>query len=97
MIRLSQRDDKTIDIGDEFKFVSKYNSPADKLIIGDIIKIIEKNSNNTFDCKNLRNNNINNWGPSIILDIQYFKKITQTKPHEYSPVNMTGYYKTIGD
>ncbi len=101
MIKLSQRDED-INIGDELIFVGRDEIYFHK---GDIIKIIdirESATNNIHPHNkryffiNLRNDYRDDFGYSTLTDKGFFDRY-KSKPHEYSPVEMTGRYRTIGD
>ncbi len=83
MIKLSQRDNK-IEIGDRFMNLDN----------NDIVKIIDVDLNaKTCRVKHEKNNEENDLSIYAILNLG----VKIQKQHEYSPVNMTGRYTTIGD
>ncbi len=102
---LSKRD---IDIGDILVF--KKGIKAYENIAGLEYKVIKFNTNNNDhcidcvlvyvpeNCFNKKNYQDSMMANSIMFpDITCLEIKTKAKPHEYSPVNMTGYYKTVGD
>ncbi len=61
--------------------------------IGEIISVNEGYEGYGL-IKNTRNNKTQNW--TFDIDLAHMT-IYEDKPHEYSPVNLTMYYRTIGD
>ncbi len=95
MIKLSQRDNQELKIGDKFEYTDKNSFSWEQ---GDILEVIEI-MGDSCKIKNLRSNNydtysIDNWLGACEGAYKCLKRVIV---HEYSPVNMTGYYKTIGD
>ncbi len=97
--------DKDIKIGDVFKWMRRDNSST--LKFGDLFEIkniqqIPSSYSLVFSCKMLTGDSkdeIRDWRLDVSVqnkEIQ-LNKIEPEKPHEYSPVQMTGRYKTIGD
>ncbi len=96
--------ERDVKIGDIFKWDTKSISYLNK---GDLFEItsIDKTQGNyfRFNCKILTGISagaFTTWRLDRAImdkDIVLYKSVEPEKPHEYSPVQMTGRYKTIGD
>ncbi len=101
MIKLSQRDEEIkLEVGDRLKFIGKKDDSH--YHNGDICEIMKITGNPTFGfrylVKNLREGFEYEFGYSTLFNYGYFQKVEKTeKMHEFSPVKMTGRYRTIGD
>ncbi len=99
MIKLSQRDNDTVQIGDKFQYFKESEGEWKKNDIFEVIEMID--ATKSCKVKNLRNNKTDTYSTRDWLNAckgtyQCLKRFDE-KPHEYSPVNMTMYYRTIGD
>ncbi len=93
MIRISRRD---IHIGDILVDSSGINIERNEVINVNL-------SNNTCELKNLDNGNTVNLPLKALYSFIESKEVVFEneedfeKFHEFSPVNMTGHYRTVGD
>ncbi len=99
MIRISKRDTEKFQIGDQF------------IYLGNNYDVLDWRKNDIFEVtqidaldgiclmKNLRNGMSVSRSIRNIVENNLYKKIEkiQPKPHEYSPIEMSGRYRTIGD
>ncbi len=96
MIKLSQRDEENkIKVGDILEWISYDGSYLNK---HDLVEVIKLNGGG-FDFKLIKTSNSYSKIGQIFKDwfLSGFKLYEKHKEHEYSPVQMTGRYRTIGD
>ncbi len=96
MIKLSQRD---IKLGDKFTWGP--NDTDGDYQKGDIIEIVKitGTEHSPFPMCSIKNHRTGKVEDYTLSTIQTLSEnvLKIIKPHEFSPVNMTGRYKTIGD
>ncbi len=95
---MEPNDWKKLKAGMKFKWIGQdhYCERSVDLNNGDIIEILKINESGYGDIKNLSNGKIRE-GWCFPIDMLQMEEYEIPKPHEYSPVLMTGRYKTVGD
>ncbi len=88
---------KNFKVGTKIKWIGHdhYCESTIDLSSGDIVEILKINEHGYGDLKNLSNGKIRE-GWCFSIDMNQMELLV-SKPHEYSPVYMTGRYRTVGD